>query len=88
MANGGEYQSLDGNNIDGAIFSKADLTLNGAGLLTVTAQAGHGIVSKDDLVLTSGSYQITAAGHGLSGKDSVRVASGTYTISGKRCHSR
>ena len=84
LANGGEYVAIDDNNIDAAIFSKADLTLNGAGTLTINAAAGHGIVSKDDLVLTSGTYEITAASHGLSGKDSVRVASGTYTItSGK-----
>lgn len=45
---------------------------------------GHGIVSKDDLVLTSGTYVITSASHGLSGKDSVRIANGSYTIiSGK-----
>ena len=54
LANGGEYVAIDDNNIDAAIFSKADLTLNGAGILTINAAAGHGIVSKDDLVLTSG----------------------------------
>lgn len=84
ISNGGEYQAIDDNNIDGTVFSKSDLTLNGEGTLTINADAGHGIVSKDDLVLTSGTYDITAAGHGLSGKDSVRIANGTYTIvSGK-----
>lgn len=84
LANGGEYVAIDDNDIDGVIFSKADLTLNGAGTLTVSAAAGHGVVSKDNLVLTSGTYSITAASHGLSGNDSVRIASGTYTIdSGK-----
>ncbi|RAQ30035.1 hypothetical protein DPQ25_00550 [Hydrogeniiclostridium mannosilyticum] len=84
LANGGEYVAIDDNNIDAVIFSKSDLTLNGAGTLTINAAAGHGIVSKDDLVLTSGTYNITAASHGLSGKDSVRIANGTYTItSGK-----
>ena len=82
--NGSSYTAIDENNIDAAIFSKSDLTLNGEGTLTVTAQEGHGIVSKDDLVLTSGTYVITSASHGLSGKDSVRIANGTYTIvSGK-----
>ena len=81
---GSSYTAIDENNIDAAIFSKSDLTLNGEGTLTVTAQEGHGIVSKDDLVLTSGTYVITSASHGLSGKDSVRIANGTYTIvSGK-----
>lgn len=84
LTNRGTYTAIDDNNIDAAIFSKSDLTLNGAGSLTITAKAGHGVVSKDDLVLTSGTYQIDAASHGLSGKDSVRIASGSYTIvSGK-----
>lgn len=84
LANGGEYVAIDDNNIDAVIFSKSDLTLNGAGTLIINAAAGHGVVSKDDLVLTSGTYEITAASHGLSGKDSVRIANGTYTItSGK-----
>lgn len=84
LTNGGTYTAIDENNIDAAVFSKSDLTLNGAGRLTVTAKEGHGVVSKDDLVLASGTYQINAASHGLSGKDSVRIASGDYTIvSGK-----
>ena len=84
LANGGEYVAIDDNNIDAVIFSKSDLTLNGAGTLNINAAAGHGVVSKDDLVLTSGTYEITAASQGLSGKDSVRIANGTYTItSGK-----
>ena len=84
LSNSGEYETIDENNIDGVIFSKSDLTLNGEGLLTVHSPGGHGIVSKDDLVLTSGTYDITAESHGLSGKDSVRIGSGVYTIaSGK-----
>lgn len=84
LENGGEYTAIDDNNIDAVIFSKADLTLNGTGSLMVNAEAGHGIVSKDDLVLTSGTYEIQSASHGLSGKDSVRVANGTYTITSEK----
>lgn len=80
LSNGGSYTAIDDNNIDAVVFAKSDLTLNGAGTLNIQAAAGHGIVSKDDLALTSGTYRITAASHGLSGKDSVRIASGTYTI--------
>lgn len=84
LINGGDYAAIDENNIDAVIFSKEDLTLNGSGTLVIQAEAGHGIVSKDDLVLTGGTYEITAASHGLSGKDSVRIADGTYMIeSGK-----
>lgn len=67
-------------NIDAVIFSKDDLTLNGTGALTLKAAYGHGIVSKNDLVITGGQYQITAAKHALSGKDSVRIADGTFTM--------
>ena len=80
LTNGGSYTAIDENNIDAVIFSKSDLTLNGEGTLKITAKEGHGVVSKDDLVLTSGTYEIEAASHGLSGKDSVRIGGGTYDI--------
>ena len=84
LSNGGTYEAVDDNNIDSVIFSKSDLTLNGSGSLTITAKAGHGIVSKDDLVITGGTYAITAASQGLSGKDSIRILDGDFTItSGK-----
>lgn len=79
----GEYETSD-DNIDSAIFSKDDLTLNGTGTLTVKSESGHGIVSKDDLVVTSGTYSINAASHGLSANDSIRIADGKFDItSGK-----
>lgn len=81
LENGGTYTAIDENNIDAVIFSKSDLTLNGSGKLCITAKAGHGVVSKDDLALTSGTYEITAESHGISGKDSVRIADGTIQIS-------
>ena len=76
----GEFEAIDDNNIDAAIFSKSDLTLNGAGSLEVTCGNGHGIVSKDDLVITSGEYVVDAGKHALSGKDSVRIAGGTFDL--------
>lgn len=84
LTNGGAYTAIDENNIDSVIFAKTDLTLNGSGSLSINAQAGHGVVSKDELTITGGSYTITAASHGLSGKDSVAIANGTFAItSGK-----
>lgn len=80
LSNKREFVAVDDNNIDSVIFSKSDLTLNGSGKLTVNAAYGHGIVSKDDLVLTGGEYSITSEKQALSGKDSIRVADGTYTL--------
>ena len=84
LANGGEFVAVDDNNIDGAVFSKQDLTFNGLGSLTVTSPAGHGIVCKDDLVFTGGNYEIQSASHGVDANDSVRVVNTTFSItSGK-----
>lgn len=84
LSGGGTFTAIDENNIDAVIFSKQDLTLNGSGSLTVTSPAGHGIVSKDDLVITSGTYTINSASHGLDANDSVRVVNAAFTInSGK-----
>lgn len=80
----GTFEEIDDNNIDGAIFSKSDLTFNGSGTLNVKSVSGHGIVCKDDLVIMGGSYKIDAAYHGMDANDSVRIADGEITIvSGK-----
>ena len=80
LSNGGSFVAIDDNSIDGALFSKQDLTLNGSGSLTVTSPVGHGIVCKDDLVFTGGSYVVHSASHGLDANDSVRIAAGDFAI--------
>jgi len=80
LANGGSFVAIDDNNIDAALFSKQDLTLNGKGSLTVTSPAGHGIVCKDDLVVTDGTYTVNSSSHGLDANDSVRIANANFTI--------
>ena len=77
----GNYVQTDDNNVDAVIFAKCDLTLNGVGSLTVKDTTGHGIVSKDDLVVTGGTYIIDSQDHCLNGKDSVRIADGTFNLS-------
>ncbi len=84
LSNGGTFEAIDENNIDAVIFSKEDLTLNGKGTLIITSPAGHGIVSKDSLTITSGNYDINCSAHGLCGKDDVCIADGNFKIvSGK-----
>lgn len=77
LSNGGTFTAIDDNNIDAALYSKQDLTVNGSGSLTVTSPAGHGIVSKDDLVITGGTYTVTSASHGIDANDSVRITGET-----------
>lgn len=81
LTENGEFASDDTSTVDGVIFSKDDLTINGTGGLKISTASGHGVVSKDDLVIASGTIDITSSGHGLQGKDSVRIADGTITIS-------
>ncbi len=84
LSNGGSFTAIDDNNIDSVIFSKDDLTLNGAGTLTINSPAGHGIVSKDELTITSGTYNISSSSHAVSGKDNLCIANANFTIeSGK-----
>ncbi len=77
LANGGSFVAIDDSDIDGAVYSKQDLTFNGSGALTVTSPAGHGIVGNDDLVLAGGTYTVTSASHGLNANDSVRITGET-----------
>jgi len=80
IANGGSFVAIDTTNIDGAIFSKQDITFNGSGSLTVNSPAGHGIVCKDDVVFTSGTYTVNAANHAIQANDSVRIKNATLTL--------
>ena len=76
----GEFAAIgDATNIDGVIFAKDDLVLNGQGTLTINSSAS-GIVGKDDVKVTGGTYNITATEHGIQGKDSVAIADGTFNI--------
>lgn len=81
LSDGKEYTlEENGDNVDGVIFSKGGLTINGSGRLNVTASYKHGIVSKDGLAITGGKITVTANGQGLSGKDCVKIKDGTIKL--------
>ena len=80
LTGGDSFIAIDDSNIDGALFSRQDLTVNGNGSLTVTSPAGHGIVCKDDLVLSGGNLTVTAASHGLDANDSIRMTDTTLSV--------
>lgn len=76
----GSYTSIDDNDIDGCIFSKSDLVVNGTGSLDISANEGHGIVSKDSLTVSDGTFAIKCAEDAFNGKDSLTVSDGTFTV--------
>uniref|UniRef100_A0A4Y8Q008 Carbohydrate-binding domain-containing protein n=2 Tax=Paenibacillus athensensis TaxID=1967502 RepID=A0A4Y8Q008_9BACL len=65
---------------DAAIYSKADLTVNGAGTLVVHGSYKDGLASKDDLKVTGGTLQIDAKDDGLLGKDLLAVKDGKISV--------
>ncbi|WP_082106781.1 carbohydrate-binding domain-containing protein [Micromonospora haikouensis] len=65
---------------DAALFSAADLTIGGTGALTVQARYQDGIVSKDDLVIQSGTITVNAVDDAIRGKDSLTVNGGAITV--------
>lgn len=83
VSDGTKYKDTSDNAPDAAIFSKSDLTINGAGTLSVNGSYKNGIGTKDDLVITGGKITVTAANDGLQGHDSAAVKDGSVTITAK-----
>lgn len=83
IEDGPTYSADLNEDITGAIYSKADLTFQGDGNLTILANYQDGIVSKDDLKFSSGTYNITAADDAIRGKDSVYIVGGDFIIDAK-----
>lgn len=79
LANGGAFAE-DEYGTDAVIFSKQDITFNGTGSLTVSSPAAHGIVGKDDLVITGGTYTVSSAKKGIDANDSIRIANASIKI--------
>lgn len=79
LTSNGAFAAVDGENVDGALYSKQDITLGGEGSLAIVSSE-HGIVGKDDVVITGGSYAITATAHGIDANDSVRIVDATLQI--------
>ena len=78
----GAFRSEGNMNTGGVIYSKSDLVLNGTGALTISSM-DNGIVCKDDLKITGGTYSINASSKAVQANDSIRVADGTlYLVAG------
>ena len=79
---GGEVYSelAEAEEHNGAVWSSEDLTVNGKGSLTVTGAYKHGIVSRDDLVITGGTITVVAAADAMKANDSIRIAGADITL--------
>jgi len=82
ITDGSGYQLTDttGNEPNAAIFSKADLTINGTGTLNVDANYKQGITSKDELKIVSGTINVDAVTNAINGRDFVAIKDGTLTV--------
>jgi hypothetical protein len=49
--------------------------------MIVNGRSAHGLVSKDDLVISGGNIKVQAVGDGIKGKDSITVSNAVLEIS-------
>ena len=81
ISDGSDYSFTDGETTpDAAVFSRDDLTINGAGTLTISGNYKHAVVSKDDLVVTAKNLTVSAVSTGLNGKESVAITGASVAI--------
>ena len=81
ISDGAGYMLSEGDtSVDAAVFSKADLTINGSGSLSITGNNKHAVVSKDDLVVTAKNLSVSSAASALTGKDAVTLSDAYVSI--------
>ena len=80
LASAGAYLTDENANVDAALYSKKDVSINGDGTLYVSSETGHGVAVKADLVMIGGMYTVNSAKHAISAKNSIRIKSGTFTL--------
>lgn len=74
------YSSAAAEEPNACLYSKADLVIEGAGKLTVTANCNNGVTGKDTLQIYDGSICVTAVNHGINGKDSNTIDSASIAV--------
>lgn len=80
ITDGSKYSADYDEDVNGAVYSKDDLTFRGSGSLTINANYQDGIVAKDDLKFNGGTYIIKSTDDGIRGKDSVYIVDGNFSI--------
>lgn len=80
----GEPDAADGEETEdasgGAIYARDDLAISGTGTLQVLGYINNGIQTSNDLLIDSGTVEVTAVNNGIKGKDSVTITGGTFAV--------
>ncbi|MCD7825228.1 MAG: carbohydrate-binding domain-containing protein [Clostridiaceae bacterium] len=72
--------SADNNATGAAVYAKDDLSISGTGSLQVYGYINNGVHSADNLLIDSGTFEVTAVNNAIKGKDSVTITDGDFTI--------
>lgn len=81
LMSGSEYETSAAEaGIDGVIYARDDLTINGAGSLTISGGPAHGITANDDLVITGGNLTVISAKDAIHVNDSLRMTKAVMTL--------
>ena len=80
VEDGNNYVDSSSDSPDAAIYADDDLTINGTGSLSVIGNFKHGIKCSDNLIVTSGTINVTSINDGIRGKDSVLILDGNITV--------
>ncbi len=75
----GRFENINGKKTDAVIMSRDDLVLNGTAQLTIESSES-GIVGKDDVKITGGSYAVSAAAKAIEANDSICIADGKFNL--------
>lgn len=80
VTDGSRYSDASEDAPNAAIYSKADLVINGTGTLVVNGNYKDGLTSRDDLVIVDSTIEVHAVDDGLTGRDLLAVQNGTIKV--------
>lgn len=67
---------------DGALFSNDTITIKGNGTLNITSHNAHGISSDDDVIIESGTLNISSRKTGIMANDDITINGGSVNVNG------
>lgn len=75
-----DYSDTSDSAPTGTLFAKDNLTINGNGFLSVIGQHNDAIVSKDNIKIMSGNFDITSVDDGIVARDFLAIRDGAFNI--------